>query len=477
MFVAVLLLGGAPVMAQLSPGKLAAPHESLEGLTNCTKCHELGEGPSADKCLACHTNVRDRIQAGKGVHHQFVTVEGKACFSCHSDHAGRDFELVTWPGGMKAFDHAATGYQLVGKHATLQCRDCHHPGNIKEPLRATEEGIDLTRTFLGLHDDCLSCHTDQHRGQLGDNCLKCHTQDGWKPASGFNHNTTAFVLTGKHRTVDCAKCHKPLTDPNLSDPKLTSYARYTGINHNACTDCHRDKHEGKFGPDCTKCHQTSGWKQLTMVKGDFNHDKTAFPLQGKHVGVACDKCHRTGTVLDPVKHDRCADCHHDIHRGQFANRPDGGKCDACHTINGFRPALYTIADHQQTRFKLVGAHLAQPCFACHKTATDADGEYRTFTVADRTCTGCHTDIHRGQFAANEPIKQCTDCHDMDTWHELKFNHDTDTRYKLVGAHRRVTCEGCHQKSIADGTAFTRYRGIDTACKACHMNDRTLSPLE
>ncbi len=474
---ALIVFGLAPVHAQLSPGKLASPHESLEGLTNCTKCHELGEGPSADKCLACHTTVRARIKAGAGLHHRYVTVEGKACFECHSDHAGREFKLVTWPGGIKKFDHTSTGFTLEGKHATLQCRDCHQPGNIKEPLRAEDQSIDLTRTYFGLRRDCLSCHVDQHRAQLGDNCLKCHTQDKWKPATGFDHNRTAFVLTGKHRRVDCAKCHKSQADPNTTDPKKAVYVTYTGLAHKVCTNCHRDKHEGKFGADCTQCHQTSGWKQLTMVKGDFNHDKTAFPLRGRHTAVACDKCHRSGTVLGPMKHDRCVDCHSDIHRGQFASRADGGKCEACHTVDGFLPALYTIADHQKTKFQLAGAHLAQPCIACHKTATDSKGEYRVFTVEDFTCTGCHTDIHRGQFAVGEPVRQCTDCHNIDDWHKLKFNHDSDTEYKLVGAHKRVKCDGCHTTVAIDGASVTRYRGLDTDCRSCHMNGRTLSPLE
>lgn len=41
-FVFSLILN-AGIFAQLSPGELSKPHSKLEGLSNCTKCHELGE--------------------------------------------------------------------------------------------------------------------------------------------------------------------------------------------------------------------------------------------------------------------------------------------------------------------------------------------------------------------------------------------------------------------------------------------------
>ncbi|MFZ4401794.1 MAG: hypothetical protein ACOYO1_17325, partial [Bacteroidales bacterium] len=42
-------------LAQISPGELSNYHSHLEGISNCTKCHVLGEQLSNDKCLACHT--------------------------------------------------------------------------------------------------------------------------------------------------------------------------------------------------------------------------------------------------------------------------------------------------------------------------------------------------------------------------------------------------------------------------------------
>ena len=55
----LLLVSGAPLGAQIiSPGKLSAAHASLDGMTNCTQCHELGKkGASDAKCLCTSRSI------------------------------------------------------------------------------------------------------------------------------------------------------------------------------------------------------------------------------------------------------------------------------------------------------------------------------------------------------------------------------------------------------------------------------------
>ena len=453
--------------AQLSPGDLASAHEQLEGISNCTKCHELGEGPSADKCMACHTLIKDRLEARKGYHHVAVTVNDMACFDCHNDHAGREFELVHWPDGQDDFDHAAIGFPLVGKHAPLPCRDCHNPALIREDLKKREPEKDMTRTFLGLGTDCLSCHADEHRGQLGVDCLRCHNNDRFKPVATFSHDSARFVLTGKHRPLDCQKCHPKVRDPQATDPSRALFTNYTRLQFANCTTCHKDKHEGKFGADCTRCHSTAGWRQIAGT-GDFDHNTTVFPLVGKHASVACDRCHKSTSLLAKIKHEACTDCHRDAHWGQFASRPDGGRCESCHNEKGFLPPRYTIEDHGKTEFALVGAHLAQPCIACHEMETAIDGStYRNFRVAFEPCTACHTDPHGGQFATVEPLRQCTDCHGNATWRAVPIDQDHHDAYPLVGAHKKVACSGCHKPEIINEVTTVRYRPIAHRCEDCH----------
>jgi nitrate/TMAO reductase-like tetraheme cytochrome c subunit len=73
-------------------------------------------------------------------------------------------------------------------------------------------------------------------------------------------------------------------------------------------------HAGQFaengGVNCTRCHNDLAWKIE-----DFDHSKTRFPLDGKHSGVSCYKCHKTisgsGKTYIQYKFNdiRCEACH------------------------------------------------------------------------------------------------------------------------------------------------------------------------
>ena len=49
------------IIAQISPGKLTDAHAHLEGMGNCTQCHDLGNKVPDQKCLACHTEIDQLI--------------------------------------------------------------------------------------------------------------------------------------------------------------------------------------------------------------------------------------------------------------------------------------------------------------------------------------------------------------------------------------------------------------------------------
>ncbi len=455
-------------MAQISPGPLARPHVTLEGIKNCTHCHELGGGASGEKCLSCHRELKVRLDAGAGYHNQVVNVEKKSCFGCHSDHAGRAFQMVHWPKGRDKFDHAATGYALAGKHRALRCRDCHKPQFIREDLRSYQKDIDLDRTFLGLRKDCLSCHFDEHRKQLGQNCLRCHGQKTWKPAARFDHNQARFRLTGRHVSLDCGRCHAKVRDRHPPDQQHRTFIRFTGLSFRNCTPCHGDAHAGKFGSDCKSCHQTSAWKIIR--RGTFDHSRTRFPLRGQHAQVACEKCHTTTDMTRPLNFAQCRDCHSDIHLGQFRKRKDGGRCDSCHNEKGFVPALFGIREHQRTRFPLTGAHMAEPCNSCHKLEVDRRGQrFRVFSFNDLSCMGCHDDVHKGQFASRVARSGCEGCHRTESWQKTLFDH-SKSRFPLVGKHRKVSCRQCH-RLVDRGTAMQRtlFKPMDRRCVACHTD--------
>src|SRR6185503_13588792 len=76
-----------------SPGPLAAKH----GAVACIDCHANDTSPVvvADKCLACHRPLAQRIAAGKGFHASAV-VRGKKCETCHLDHRGTGADIMGW---------------------------------------------------------------------------------------------------------------------------------------------------------------------------------------------------------------------------------------------------------------------------------------------------------------------------------------------------------------------------------------------
>ncbi|MFQ5709193.1 MAG: cytochrome C [bacterium] len=456
--------------AQISPGKLASPHAQLEGIKNCTKCHTLGGGPDVKKCQKCHVEIKRSIEARKGFHFLVTSKEKQACFECHGEHSGRNFNLIFWPHGQEKFDHMKTGFLLKGKHAETPCRKCHQAKNIVHDPRDLNAKIDLNKTFLGLDQTCLSCHVDEHRGQLSRNCLQCHSFSAWKPAKKFDHNKVRFRLTGKHLQVTCAKCHQqvPIKNQKLRAQGKLFFTKYVGLQFSNCTACHQDAHQGRFGSNCRKCHDTLGWNRINSTS--FNHSLTRFPLLGLHRQVGCEKCHGSGKRKNRLRFANCTDCHRDKHFGQFADRADRGRCESCHDVFGFVPAKFDVDEHAKSRYPLTGAHLAVPCVACHFVADRGTRrQRRIFEFSDRTCKGCHQDVHRGQFADYVKKGGCETCHQTSSWEEIRFDH-AKTRFPLLGKHAVVQCSQCH-KPVAVGTARERilFKPMKMECSDCHKD--------
>jgi hypothetical protein len=76
------------------------------------------------------------------------------------------------------------------------------------------------------------------------------------------------------------------------------------------------------------------------------------------------------------------------------------------------------------------------------------------------CASCHRDRrHEGRLGAD-----CALCHNPNGWARWRFDHDTQTRYPLTGAHRGVNCHACHV--IKNITKIT----LETDCYGCHRQD-------
>ena len=376
--------------AQISPGELSSAHAQLEGVGNCTQCHALGRAVPNDNCLACHTELRTRIQANTGFH---AAVRDKPCVECHKEHHGRKFALMHFD--TRSFDHRSTGFVLEGKHRQLECEKCHTKANVKARdvlLKMAED----THTYLGLSRDCISCHTDAHRGQVSTQCQQCHSFDAWKPVTRFDHAKAKFRLTGKHIQVSCSKCHK-------NDIENGKVMRLVGLAFSTCAACHHDPHGGRFQNKCESCHTTGGWDQ--GVARNFDHSTTRFALRGRHAAVRCEQCHesrrstmKAGDEFHIAKFQHCSDCHADTHAGEFAGKVGSGQCETCHTEQGFSPSSFS---HATADFPLKGKHVSVPCGQCHTSydkRSTARGPLTFHVVKFQRCASCHADAHSGQFA-------------------------------------------------------------------------------
>jgi len=481
----VCLLLATPVLAQtimerlVTPGPLASGHAKLE--SRCDSCHSSFRKEAQNaKCTKCHSGVGQDISTRTRYHGKYSPARTGTCKSCHSEHKGRGYALIRLDRA--GFNHDLTDYPLEGKHASVSCTSCHGKGSnyrgvtkicaschkrddphggklgVKcqtchsaagwkqiRPFDHTTTGFTLSgahrqagctachtgQRWKGLGSTCISCHTsdDAHRGSRGKNCAGCHTTGAWRTVT-FDHGSTGFPLTGGHAAASCAGCHG-------SGNSIKKPAR-------GCNACHAsdDIHEGHNGTDCSSCHNSRSWTQVS-----FDHDRlTKFPLKGAHRDTTCESCHSQPPKVakPPVT---CFGCHaaDDTHMGR-----NGQDCERCHTEASWKEVNFN--HDTMTRFPLAGQHAKAPCEACHTSAP------ATLKLS-LDCGSCHQkdDAHAGHLGNN-----CSRCHNSESWKEsVRFDHGL-TRFPLLGKHAQLECKGCH----IDGS----FSAKGATCASCHADD-------
>jgi len=81
----------------------------------CSRCHQPFESHAQEMlCVVCHEDVDADVRTGQGFHGHAPGISSAACRSCHSEHLGREADIV----GLveETFDHALTDYALEGAH-------------------------------------------------------------------------------------------------------------------------------------------------------------------------------------------------------------------------------------------------------------------------------------------------------------------------------------------------------------------------
>ena len=379
------------------------------------------------KCASCHEDFHNKEL-------------GQDCAKCHNVDA---FSPAI------GFDHQNTKFPLQGMHSSVDCKECHVP-----KMAAGRAFQDFDIKSFG---DCVSCHKDEHNGQLPNKCITCHTETSFSKFTGakaFDHKVTDFPLLGKHNQVNCFECHASNLGP------LGIFQDKVGIMQSDCIKCHDDVHKGKFSADCARCHNEQSFHVLN--KGfTFDHATTDFPLEGLHQSVDCKECHTTN-YLDPIPFNQCNDCHSDYHEGQFTTTKPTIDCRDCHTLEqNFTYTTYDLARHNDSSWELDGSHIATPCFSCHISE-----EKWTFRTLGHECIDCHKDVHEGSITEQlMPNENCTVCHSTVNWTSVAFDHDK-TNFSLQGRHSVVSCNMCHFTESDSKKVFEPMR---QECISCHDN--------
>jgi hypothetical protein len=321
-----------------SKPRIQNPHGSFKG--ECGECHGAGGwkpariGPkfnhaaygfplagahAAAQCTACHVSL-DFSQSRK------------LCVSCHQDphrgelgtdcarcHSARSFI----DRGTMLRAHQATAFPLTGSHAGLDCETCHR-GAAQGQMR-----------FVGTQAACQGCHLDLYRAQRSPDhvaggfpleCQTCHSTLAWRPAR-FNHDQTAFPLTGAHRAVACLACHGDGVYHGKSADCYSCHA----ADYNRAND---PPHAGAgFSTQCATCHNTTSWSGAT-----FDHDTPFFPIySGRHRGTwtSCTDCHTSASNYSVFN---CLICHAHSDQAQVNSHHTGvsgytyssNACYTCH---------------------------------------------------------------------------------------------------------------------------------------------------
>jgi hypothetical protein len=440
-------------------GTTNPPHAQLGLPQDCALCHSTTNWLNASfdhtlyanypltgmhatvTCAQCHTN-------------NSYTSTPTACYSCHQaaftgatnpNHVTAGFPTdcsichTTSGWTTSTFNHSTGPFPLTGAHLTVPCVQCHTNSN-----------------YTTIPTDCYSCHTVDWNGTnnpphaasgFPTTCANCHNTSSWTMAT-FNHNNTAFPLTGAHTTVACTQCH---INNNYTTLPTSCYgchqATFTGTTNPAHV-------AGGFPTDCTLCHSTSNWTTST-----FNH-ASVFPLTGFHATMPCAQCHTNNNYT--TLPTNCYGCHTTDWSGTTNPSHIAAAfpttCDTCHTTTDWTSSV-TFNHTLYGNYALTGFHATLTCVQCHTN--------NNYTATPTACYSCHQADFTGttnpaHVTAGFPT-DCSICHSTTNWTSSTFNHSTTT-FPLTGFHLTMPCVQCH-------TSSTSYNGsLPTLCYGCHLAD-------
>ncbi|MGA8153584.1 MAG: hypothetical protein WB952_21715 [Terriglobales bacterium] len=278
--------------------------------------------------------------------------------------------------------------------------------------------------------------------------------------NGATNCTTCHKVGAGQATFKCMQCHTEIASRVVAHKGL--HAQYNL--------------SPSSSQDCARCHSEHNGEDFSLIKWDqktFDHKQTGYVLEGKHAGLACNRCHSADKVSSAERAtirikdlnrtflgipQTCVTCHQDEHKGRL-----GPNCLQCHSFIDWKTVTVGQFDHSRTRYPLTGLHAQVACQKCHTPGADNKPRYAGISFSQ--CSDCHSDPHRGSFAQG-----CQACHDTSGWKKVsaaavseRFDH-SKTKFPLLGKHAAVDCVRCHANGdFKKPVVFAK-------CMDCHNDD-------
>jgi hypothetical protein len=280
-------------------------------------------------------------------------------------------------------------------------------------------------------DKCNDCHVNGTREVSSQKCLDCHDH---KDLAGRINAGKGFHATADVKGKKCEACHH--------------------------------EHKGRS-------YDLMGWVSIKGGQKAFDHDKTGWPLNGKHVSTDCNDCHKStnkqGLRVFMGTDSLCgaSGCHLRDQPHKF-ERKDMLRCERCHGESVWKPQKRILQfnhdDRRDAGMPILGSHKDVPCTKCHQKAVFN----LPFDKPD-SCgnSGCHQSPHTNHLFGAKP---CEWCHSP-TFKTLKqqynrdmpfFDHSERTKFDL-GAHKKLKCYDCHKKDLGEARPVGK-------CEQCHAKD-------
>jgi hypothetical protein len=260
----------------------------------CSDCHHFGEGERITSCKECHslTASSDLRQPGlKGAYH-------RQCMKCHEAWSGEtNCEMCHTK---KALPGPTDFAQMAGGHGDPSTAPRPMP-DMAQPDTKVWHSTYGGGTTVTLHHknhtekygiDCAACHH-------AEGCGSCHHKQGVTAQVSRGEQALHATCNACHSEMSCDQCHLQKEAPAFTHER-TGFPLTGKHAKLQCRACHGDPyHFTKPSPSCEGCH--ASW---TM--GKFNHQATGVALDENHKEIGCEICHVKRAFAEPPT---CTECH------------------------------------------------------------------------------------------------------------------------------------------------------------------------